>query len=198
MRKHKVYGTMDWTLKKIRKDAAMSIQPNDKYVYVLLTKFSDRASKAIRGLTRSSYTHASLGIDEKYEEFYSIVTKGFRREQFHRFSKERRLETSCRLYKIHVSDEVYEEICIILKRHEARSKHYKYSKLGVALCLLHIGHKINHRYFCSQFVAEILQSSQVISSKKSSSLFLPDDFMDIKELDLCYCGNLDGLLNLAY
>ena len=100
MRKHKVYGTMDWTLKKIRKDAAMSIQPNDKYVYVLLTKFSDRASKAIRGLTRSSYTHASIGIDEKYEEFYSIVTKGFRREQFHRFSKERRLETPCRLYKI--------------------------------------------------------------------------------------------------
>ena len=46
-------------------------------------------------------------------------------------------------------------------------------------------------------MAEILQSSQVIYSKKSSSLFLPDDFMDIKELDLCYCGNLDGLLDLA-
>ena len=100
----------------------MSKHPNDKCVYVLLTKFSDRASKAIRGLTRSSYTHASIGIDENFEEFYSIVTKGFRREQFHRFSKERRQETACRLYKIHVSDEVYEEICNNLKRHEAKSE----------------------------------------------------------------------------
>lgn len=176
----------------------MSQCSNEKCIYVLLTKFTDTASKAIRGLTRSTYTHASIGIDENCEEFYSFVTNGFRKEQFNRFSKTRRQETACCLYKIHVSEEIYDEICIILKKHESKANYYKYSKLGVALCLLHIGHKIRHRYFCSQFVAEILQMSDVIQAKKSSSLYLPDDFMKMKELDLCYCGNLDGMLNLAY
>ncbi|WP_416327569.1 hypothetical protein [[Eubacterium] hominis] len=176
----------------------MSQSTNEKCIYILLTKFTDTASKAIRGLTRSTYTHASIGVDDQHEEFYSFVTNGFRKEQFHRFSKHRRVETACRLYKIHVSDELYDEICIILKRHEACAPYYKYSKLGVALCLLHIGHKIRHRYFCSQFVAEILQTSEIIQTKKSSSLYLPDDFMNMRELDLCYCGNLDGMLQLAY
>lgn len=175
----------------------MSQDTNEKCVYILLTKFTDHASKAIRGLTRSTYTHASIGVDANHEEFYSFVTNGFRKEQFCRFSKNRRVETACRLYKIYVSQEIFDEICIILKRHEACAPYYKYSRIGVALCMLHIGHKIRHRYFCSQFVAEILQNSEAIQREKSCSLYLPDDFMEMKELDLCYDGNLDGMLQFA-
>ncbi len=54
---------------------------NKRKIYILLTRLSDNASKAIGILTNSYYTHASIGLEEDLNTFYSFVTKGFKIEK---------------------------------------------------------------------------------------------------------------------
>lgn len=52
-------------------------QQNTRKVYVLLTRFPDNGSKTIGFYTNFYYTHASIGLDEDMDTFYSFVKKGF-------------------------------------------------------------------------------------------------------------------------
>lgn len=51
-----------------------------KNVAILLTKYTDFMSRFVCILTRGGYSHVSISIDEKEEEFYSFNFKGFVRE----------------------------------------------------------------------------------------------------------------------
>ena len=62
-----------------------------------------------------------------------------------------------------------------------KRKVYKYSCLGVALCLLHIPCKFKDSYFCSQFVSEVLSRAGAVELKKKESLYLPGQLMDEME-----------------
>jgi inositol transport system substrate-binding protein len=51
-------------------------------------------------------------------------------------------------------------------------------KLYLVLCLLHIPFKFQDKYFCSQFVAEILEQSGAVRLKKKNTLYLPHHLLD--------------------
>ena len=48
----------------------------------------------------------------------------------------------------------------------------------IVLCLLHIPYKFENKYFCSQFVAEILSRAGAIELKKKETLYLPGQLID--------------------
>jgi len=81
------------------------------------------------------------------------------------------------LYAMQVPEETYvlieEEIHQILAK-----KQYGYLRWGVVLCLLHIPHKFKNRYFCSQFVAEVLLQASAVELKKKESLYLPGQLIE--------------------
>ena len=58
----------------------------------------------------------------------------------------------------------------------ARRADYRYSYIGVALCLLRLPFHWKNRYFCSQFVAELLSASGAVPLRKAPSLYLPNHF----------------------
>jgi hypothetical protein len=45
-------------------------------------------------------------------------------------------------------------------------------------CLMHIPFKFKNRYFCSQFVAEILEHAGAVRLKKKNTLYLPHQLLD--------------------
>lgn len=49
----------------------------NKKIYILFTRFPDNGSKVIEALTGCYYPHASIGLEEDWNTFYSFVTKGF-------------------------------------------------------------------------------------------------------------------------
>ena len=53
-----------------------------KKILLLLSKFSDFKSRAIGFLTGFYFTHASIGLGEDKNTFYSFVDKGFIVERF--------------------------------------------------------------------------------------------------------------------
>lgn len=56
-------------------------------INILLTRFPDNGSKAISFFKRSFYTHASIGLGEDLNTFYSFVWKGFLVEKVTRYVK---------------------------------------------------------------------------------------------------------------
>ena len=165
----------------------------NKSIYILLTRFDDNGSKAVSLLTRSYYTHASIGLEEDMNTFYSFVHKGFIVEKVTRYIKPGKDPFPCALYEIKVSDKTYRRVKAMINSFvEAREK-FKYTSFGVAMCLFGIPHKENLRYFCSQFVAEVLKKCGVLTVKKNSALYLPRDLRKLPGMKLNFKGNLLSL-----
>ncbi|MBS6561427.1 MAG: hypothetical protein KH355_14325 [Clostridiales bacterium] len=148
-----------------------------KTITILLTKYSDLFGKFISGISKYGYSHASISIDEKEEVFYSFNIKGFAIEKpKKRIPKKRRAGSVC--IRMQVPETIHAIIESEINRFLEKREQYTYSWWGVVLCLLHIPHKFENRYFCSQFVAELLSRSGAMELKKKESLYLPGQLVD--------------------
>ena len=125
-----------------------------KYLSVLLTKYPDRFARLLARLSGRGYTHASIGLEDE-GRFYSFSFRGFTEE---------------------TPDGANRLVADRLAAMAARRTDYRYSYLGVALCLLHLPFRQRNRYFCSQFVAELLSASGAVPLRKRPSLYLPNHF----------------------
>ena len=67
---------------------------------------------------------------------------------------------------------------------------YMYNLLGVIGITLKEPVEFSNSYFCSQFVAEILQRSGIKLWDKLPALVTPDDFRQCEQLKLVYEGML--------
>jgi len=142
---------------------------NTYTVSILMTKHRGWLARVIYFFTGLGYTHASISIDEE-DVFYSFNMKGFRNER-PKLYKHSTKKSLC--YKIAVTRCEYEKMLEIVDDFKARRPYLKYSRLGVVLCLMGIPHKFTHRYFCSQFVAELLEGADVLTLNASPSVYLP-------------------------
>ncbi|MBP3580266.1 MAG: hypothetical protein J6K12_03340 [Clostridia bacterium] len=158
-------------------------------IYILLTGFRDVGSFFLRAFTGCEYTHASIGLDEDMNTFYSFVYKGFMVEKIARYLKPSSKPFSCQLYELKVTEKVYSSIKKALKSFTCLKSKLSYSKLGVAMCLFKIPYKKNYSFFCSQFVADILRRTKAAKIRKDSGMYFPEDLKRIDGLKLRFVGN---------
>lgn len=174
---------------------AHPLSPASRKLLLLLTRFPGAGSRAVGLLTWSYYTHASIGLEEDPNTFYSFVCKGFIVEKINRYLKPDRPPFPCTLYELEVSEETYQEVKRLLQHFVEQKDELHYSRLGVALSILRIPYRRKGCYFCSQFVAEVLWRSRAAQLKKSSALYLPRDLHQIHGIKIRFCGNLLHMLN---
>jgi len=168
------------------------MENNTKTIYILLTEHKDYIAQFYRIITGSKYTHAAIGIEG--ERFFSFgIRKGFQVERPWLFSQIRKDSETCALYKLDISEESYNEIKKRIDKFWENKNEYRFSFIGLLLCMLKIPHRFKKQYFCSRFVAELLSESGALKLKKSPSLYHPNDFMKEAQLFLCFQGNLTGL-----
>lgn len=138
-------------------------------VTILLTRYYSWFGSLVCLVSRSDYSHASISIEETPSTFYSFNFKGFTTE--HPYRRKRR-GNALRISLL-VTEEAYQEIEAELSRFAQRRERYTYSRWGVLCCLMRIPHKFEHQYFCSQFIAELLNKAGVIELRWSPSLVMP-------------------------
>lgn len=166
-----------------------------KKVYVLLTRFPDNGAKVLEAMTGSFYSHTSIGLSEDMNTFYSFVVKGFIVEEITRYIKPERDPFPCRLYEIEVSEQEYSSVKRILKYYVKHKNKMSYTKIGLVMTLMGIPFKKKYAYFCSQFVAEVLQDAKVAMLKKPTNFYLPGDFCKLAEMKLVFEGNLQSMIS---
>lgn len=173
-----------------------------KTIYILLTRSDTFLSKLVQLFTADPYTHASISFDECLQPLYSSARKngetmfpaGPTTEVFHRGFYYKHQDIPCALYELSVPDQVYE-----LARREAQqfardSDLYSFNILGLILCKLGIPFHPKYKYFCSQFVAEILYRSAALELPKDTSLMKPMDYTRLPQLQCRYRGLLRELV----
>lgn len=166
-------------------------------LYLLLSRFPDCGSKVIEALTGFYYTHASIGLDEDLNTFYSFVTKGFIVESIPRYLKPDREPFPCQLYELEVPESTYLRAKEILEYFICLKQLLGYTKLGVVLSILRIPYRKNRfKFFCTQFVADVLRRSGAVKLKKKSHYCFAKDLKQLPGMKLKYQGDMRSMLSL--
>ena len=143
-----------------------------KQIVIKFTVAKGIASFMMFKMFGHKYTHASLGLDAKGDEFYSFAFKGFSMERKRTKTPKNWRENYAYNY-IEVEDAVYYKLVEQIEYFKKNRKKYKYSNLEVFCAFIGIPYKAKNSYYCSYFVAELLASSGIYTFKKSPSLYLP-------------------------
>lgn len=154
-----------------------------KEVSILLTKYSDWISSMVYILCGKGYTHASISLEENFDTYYSFNYRGFAVETISKHKKRGVKKSRC--YRLEITEQSYKIIKNRIQDMEAHRSAYQYTRIGVLFCLLHIPFHWKRHYFCSQFVAELLESSGAIELSKPSNFFLPNNFIPLLENRRC-------------
>lgn len=180
-------------------------QQNTFPVYILLTRSDTYFSRLIHMMTAEDFTHVSICLDSDLRHFYSFGRKsdlfmfpaGFVREDLRGGIFQRYSYMPCALYELQVSRLVYEQIQQRITQMQHMAEAYHYSCLGVLLCKFDFAFQRQYHYFCSQFVADLLQQSGALEFAKAASLVQPGDFCRLPELQLRYRGQLNQMLSVV-
>ena len=169
-----------------------------KTVYLMLTKTGTVPSRLIHCFVRGKYTHTSLAIRPRTDEFYSFARKrlhnplcaGFLVENIHTFVFSKYPDSNCAVYAIDVSDEAYERMETMIQSFIDNSERYKYNFLGLIPSKIGIEYDRKHHFTCSQFVATVLHNSGAVELPKPPSLMMPCDFLKLQNISPVYQGKL--------
>ena len=161
---------------------------SNRKIYILLSQYERIDAKFLSWSTRFPYSHASLGFEEDMNTFYTFVTKGFLVEKITMYNKPGRESFQCALYELEVTEEVYNKVKEKIFDFKENKENYKYSTLGLIMCYLKIPYYRKDRYFCSHFVADVLQSTGAVKLKKKSTLYFARDISRIEGVKQVYKG----------
>ena len=170
------------------------------YIYVLLTRPRTAFSGFIGFMEGCGFTHASIALGDGADDIYSFARRFARlpvpasltREDTAGSFLHRHPFTRCALYRIEVDDGTLSIARSLVETMYFMRTRYSYSLIGAALCKLDIAHKLPRRYFCSQFVAEVLSRCGAVTLHKDASLMKPEDLCELPGLELVYSGELSG------
>lgn len=171
----------------------------ERTIHILLTRSGTWFSRLIHFATQDSYTHASIGLDGPSGPFYSFARKyrhfalpaGLVEEQV----TVHRRTVPCCLYELKVSEETYLRLRRKLRDMYVQREEYHYSVLGVFACYFNLSLQRRHHYFCSQFVAGLLEDCGAVELPKPPTLLRPADLCQLKNLRPVHQGLLEGILH---
>ena len=170
----------------------------DRSIYILLTRSGTWFSRLIHLVTSDCYTHASIGLDGPSGPFYSFARKyehfalpaGLVEER----PGVRNRRIPCCLYELKVSGPVYRRLRRQLSGMYHQRERYHYNLLGALSCYFNHPLRRKNHYFCSQFVATLLEECGAVELWKNPDLVRPAAFCRLSALQAVHQGPLDGLM----
>ncbi len=166
-------------------------------IYIILSQSGTWISKMLKFFTRAPYNHASLALNVSLDEFFSFGRKklsnfligGFVVEHKNKGVYEKFAPTPCKIIELSITNEQYSQIQKIINEFVKNKENYHYDFINVPLVNtpFHIIRK--NRFFCSQFVAYVLNAVN-ITTPKTPEHITPIDFLELKNAKVIYDGIL--------
>lgn len=175
----------------------------EKYVYVILTRTLTMSGKVIRKITGNSYSHASIALDENFNEMYSFarfhyqnpIVGGFVHENVQNLSLGKDEDVFVKIFRIPVTS--YQYSC--LKRHikyfQENEEKYMYNLLALILYPTGISFKIRDSYICTEFVAYLLKSIGVEEDNLKNTRVTPSELIKILQKYEYFDGSLQNYIS---
>lgn len=169
-------------------------------IYFLLSKTGTVLSRTIRIFTRYPYNHLSFGFSPGLNELYSIGRRyprnpfsgGFVIENIHEGLYKIKKNTECRVFTLDIKENQHRKMQKELERFLAEPRKYSYNTSGLIRNHVKKGKKRKeHRYFCTEFAAEILRKSGIHDFGMPDEHVKPSDFLKIPGIKIIYEGRLN-------
>ncbi len=172
-------------------------------LYVLLTRSPTLVSKTVHLFTGDAYTHASIAYDDALSTLCSFTRRypafplpaGLAHENTPGSYLRLHPYMQCVLLRLEATDEVYGAVRRKIEEMLAEKEKYRFSIGGLFRCRMGLESKLNTRYFCSYFVAYVLETCGAATLPRSPSLMRPQDFLALPGLERVYEGRMAGLLH---
>jgi len=171
-------------------------------LYIVLSKTNTVLGRAIRKYLRVEYNHSSISLDSSLEQLYSFGRKhvynfasaGFVVEgKDHGFFKVYS-NANISVLQWPVTEEEWKRVKLTIETFKDHNKDYKYNILGLISCSVDIPFSRKNQYFCSQFVADVLDKSGVYHFNKDTRLVKPHEFLTITNATTTYTGKIGSYL----
>ena len=167
-------------------------------VYILLTNTGSVPTRILKAYTKAPYNHVSISFSLDLKKIYSFGRKkynnplwgGFVVESIDGEIYEYFSETTCSIYSLEVDRSAYYRMKKVIREFEKEKDKYVYSFIGLLGVAIKVPVEREYGYFCSQFVARVLERSGLNFFDKPPGLVTPNDFISIKELNHIYSGKL--------
>lgn len=169
-------------------------QNKTETIYLMTSRFYNTGAKIIELMTGCFYSHTSIGLAEDMNTFYTFVVKGFLVEDLNRYAKKENFHMPCRLYELKVTKAEYDRIKRILRFYIKNKDKLSYTQFGLAMALLRIPFKLKYKYFCSQFVAEVLKRGKVMKFKRPTSICMSKHLLKDKKARKVYEGTVKEMV----
>jgi hypothetical protein len=169
----------------------------NKKVYLVLTQTYSGVARTIKAITKKKYSHASLSLDRKCNKMYSFGRK-YKYIPFYGVFKKEDLnkglfknKNACiAIYEIDVTEEQYNGIVEKIKR--IKEKNRGYNIIGLLSAYFRVK-LYRNKYYCSEFVYEVLSSSKVGVFDKNKVRFQPEELVE-KNFKKIFEGTIKDLL----
>lgn len=167
-----------------------------KYIYLVFSKTGTWLSRALNVFSETKYVHASLSFDDSFTKMYSFgrtnpdnpFSGGFVEENLYDGVYKKFSKSECLIYRVRVSEEQYDNLKETVEEFMKDKEKYRYNFLGLFAILLNTPIKRKNRYFCTQFVSEVLIKGSVHEFNKVPELMKTDDLFSINNKDFFYEG----------
>lgn len=176
---------------------------NEKNIYLVFSNTGTILSKCIYLYTKDKYVHVSISFDDSFEKMYSFgriypsipFIGGFVKENLKDGVYKRFENSKCVIYKVSVSNDQYDLLKEELNKFINSDRKYGYNLIGLLGVALQRPIKRSNRYFCSEFVSQLLINSNIYNSDKCPSLIKPSDLLEINHKEFIYEGLINNYKN---
>ncbi|MGN0543968.1 MAG: hypothetical protein ACI4I0_00205 [Acutalibacteraceae bacterium] len=170
----------------------------DRTVYIMLTDYPDRVSRAIKRIGFWEYSHVSISTEKHFPRFFSFTGKrGFMTEDFDLHPTYKGIDVPCALFALPVTETELENVERIIARLKNNADRYKYSYIGLALLYLRIIPKQRRSDTCVGFVSRTIREQTSLSAGCRKKFCSPNDIKTFFRNELVFEGTLRRLLKKA-
>lgn len=153
------------------------------YIYLCLTQTGTSMSKIIQRITKDPYNHLSISLDERLDRMFSFARRysctpliaGFIQEDPDKSTFKRFPHTQAVIIRVEVLPETYDRIAGRLNEMYSRKFRYHYNFIGLLYAAFGKVRKKKNSYYCSEFIAELLQQNGLLSTEQK--IYHPSDFL---------------------
>lgn len=169
-----------------------------KQVYIVISQTGTVLSRILKLITGAEYNHASISLSDDLSVMYSFGRRnpynpfwaGFVTESVHFGTFKRFRETKVTVLAVDVNLKKYEAMRSFIDTMLITKDDYSYNYLGLWLAAFNICFKRQNRYYCSEFVREVLLKYHIKGSKQLSGIVHPMNFLNMPYARTVYCGKL--------
>ncbi len=179
------------------------MEEKEAFVYIVVSQTGTVFSRIIKAVSKKEYNHASISFSKDLSLMYSFGRVNAYNPFFGGFVKEsadfgtfkRFKNTKILLLRIPVSQEQLINMENGVKEMFERRKDFKYNYFGVYFAAVGIVHKRENRFYCSEFVKEVLEKNNISGANNLGDIIHPMNFLNLDGTDIIYSGKLKDYKN---